>query len=144
MKERIDPVLKYFLNNIFHPRIIKFTLVGGIGVIVNMGVLYLLTTYFNVYYVISSLIAIEVSIISNFVLNNFWTWKDRNKKNFMTLFLKYHISVALAAFLINWPLLIFLTEVFDVFYLLSNLIGIGIGMIFNFIINDLWTFKHQD
>lgn len=144
MKERIQPVLKYFSDNIFHPRIIKFALVGGIGVLVNMGILYLLTTYFNVYYVISSLIAIEVSIISNFLLNNFWTWKDRNKKSFMMRFLQYHLSVALAAFLLNWLLLIFLTEVFGVYYLLSNLIGICIGMIFNFILNDLWTFKQQD
>ena len=57
--------------------------------------------------------------------------------------LQYHISVALAALLLNWLLLIFLTEVFGVYYLLSNLIGIGIGMIFNFILNDLWTFKQQ-
>ncbi len=84
--------------------------------------------------------AIEISIISNFFLNDVWTWKDREKKKFHDRFIQYHISVGITAVVANWLLLVILTEVFHIYYLLSNLIGIAAGTLANFILNDLWTF----
>jgi len=139
-----NPVVIYIKENLFHPRIIKFTVVGGIGVLVNMGILYLLTEQFNIKYFLSSIFAIELSIISNFLLNDFWTWSEREKKKFSRRFIQYHITAGLTAFLANWLLLVFLTEVIGIYYMISNLIGIGVGMLSNFILNDLWTFRQTD
>lgn len=136
-------VLNYIRNNLFHTRVIKFSIVGGIGVLVNMSVLYILTEYFHVVYLISSLFAIELSIITNFLLNDYWTWGERKKKKLYQRLIQYHITAGITAFLANWLLLIFLTEVLDIYYLISNLIGIGVGMLSNFILNDIWTF-HQN
>ena len=111
---------------------------------VNMLVLYLLTDVFRFHYVASSIIAIEISIISNFLLNSIWTWNDRKTRGFFQKLLQYHITVGMTAILSNFILLIVLTEVFNVHYLFSNLIGIGLGALANFIINDLWTFKQQE
>jgi dolichol-phosphate mannosyltransferase len=137
-------VLNYIKTNIIHPRIIKFSIVGGIGVLVNMGILYLLTEFFSVLYIISSIFAIELSIFSNFLLNDLWTWSERKKKKFHQRLIQYHITAGITAFIANWLLLIFLTEVAGVYYLISNLIGIGIGMLSNFILNDIWTFSQSE
>lgn len=137
-------VLNYIKTNLIHPRVIKFSIVGGIGVLVNMGILYIFTEYFHIIYLISSLFAIELSIISNFILNDFWTWGERKKKKFYQRLIQYHITAGITAFLANWLLLIFLTEVLDIYYLISNLIGIGIGMLSNFILNDIWTFHQSE
>lgn len=109
-----------------------------------MGILYLLTEFFNVLYMISSIFAIEISIISNFLLNDIWTWGERKKKRYYRRFFQYHISAGITAFLANWLLLIFLTEVIGIYYLISNLIGIGVGMLSNFVLNDLWTFRQSE
>ena len=54
--------------------LIKFGVVGGTGVFVNLGCLALiLSTGMNDAF--ASAIAIEVSIVSNFVLNDRWTFK---------------------------------------------------------------------
>ena len=110
--------------------------------LVNMGFLYIFTERFGIFYAISSLFAIEISIITNFLLNNAWTWKDRRSESVWKRFRKFQ-SVSIAAVLVNWLVLVFLTEVMGVHYLLSNLIGIACGTALNFVLNDLWTFKSQ-
>jgi dolichol-phosphate mannosyltransferase len=137
-KNRVN---RYLRNNLFTKRILKFSTVGFSGLLVNMGLLYILSDYFHIYYVISSIAAIETSIISNFFLNDLWTWSDREKKSFFRRLTQYHISVGMTAILVNWLLLIFFTEVLGIYYLISNMIGIAAGTLLNFIINDIWTFK---
>ena len=139
-----NPVYRYFTLNLLHPRVLKFFIIGASGILVNFSVLYVLTEFFNIHYLISSIFAIETSILTNFLLNNIWTWKDRRKKNFFHRLLQYHISTWITGILANWLLLLFFTEIVGLYYLLSNLIGIGIGTISNFIINDLWTFQEKN
>ena len=55
---------------------IKFGAVGGSGVIVNLGALALLRSL-GLGDNLASAIAIEISILSNFVLNERWTFRDR-------------------------------------------------------------------
>ena len=56
--------------------LMKFGVVGGLGVIVNLGILGLMR-WLGFSDTIASAIAIEVSIISNFVLNERWTFRAR-------------------------------------------------------------------
>ncbi len=138
----MNRIKKYFKNSLTNPRVIKFAIVGASGVIVNMGLLYVFTEYFKLYYMLSSVIAIELSIITNFVLNDIWTWNDRTKQIWIKRVVKYHF-VSMGALVANWLVLVGLTEGFGIYYMLSNLIGICTGMIINFVLNDLWTFKER-
>jgi len=133
----------YIRQNLLQVRLFKFSVVGLSGVAVNMGLLYVLTHYLGLYYMVSGVIAIEVSILTNFFLNDLWTWKDRQKKSYRKRILQYHISVGITAVLANWLLLVLLTEVMGLHYLVANLIGISVGMLFNYTLNDLWTFRGQ-
>lgn len=139
----MNSIIRYIKFNIITPRVLKFSIVGASGVLVNMGMLFFLTEVLNLFYMISSILAIEISIVTNFVLNDLWTWHDRKKKNLLARVLQYHISVGMTAVVINWLLLIILTEFFGLYYLISNLIGISAGTLSNFVINDLWTFKEK-
>ena len=131
----------YLENNLLHVRVLKFAVVGLSGIVVNMAVLFFCTEILKIIYWISSIIAIEISIITNFMLNDVWTWKERSKKRLLHRITQYHISVGFTAIVFNWLLLILLTEIFNVYYLLSNLIGILVGTASNFVLNDLWTFR---
>ena len=63
-------------NIFFTARFLRFCTVGASGVVVNLGVLALLTLV-GVHQILASAIAIEISILSNFAANEFWTFKDR-------------------------------------------------------------------
>ena len=127
-------------------RLIKFGLVGSSGVIVNMGFFYLFNELFLIIYQISSLIAIEISIINNFIWNNLWTWKDRatdNTKKQKIRFLKYNLISWISASL-SYGILLASVEILGWNKYVGNLTGILCGMGFNFILNHFWTFKKHD
>jgi len=54
---------------------IKFAIIGGIGVVINLGITYCFTEYFGVYYMISNCLGIIVAMSCNFVGNKVWTFK---------------------------------------------------------------------
>ena len=58
-------------------RLIKFAIVGTSGVVVNLGLLYILVEWFGLYYMLAAVISIGSSVVSNYILNDKWTWRDR-------------------------------------------------------------------
>jgi dolichol-phosphate mannosyltransferase len=120
---------------------IKFAIVGGSGVLVNMGLLFILTRFLSVRLEIASPIAIEVSILSNFTLNNLWTFKKRNTHvPFWSRLFRYHLVTGLAG-IVNYLVLLLFVNSFGLHDMLSNLIGILIGTIITYSLNSLWTWN---
>jgi dolichol-phosphate mannosyltransferase len=132
----------YIRTGLLTPRFLKFGVVGASGVAVNMGGLYVFKEFAGIPYFIASLIAIELSILSNFTVNHLWTWRDRSGEGRVwTKLVRYHVGAGVTAFLGNYLVLIALTELLGMHYMISNLIGIAVGTLANYIINDLWTFR---
>jgi len=126
-------------------RFFTFCLVGLSGVFVNMGLLWLLTEFAHFPYLVSAAFSIESSIISNFILNDHFTFSDRRSptaKSFRNRLLKFNL-VSLAGLAINMAVLWLLTEVFGLYYLLSNLCGIAVAFLWNYLVNSWWTWKYQ-
>jgi len=48
---------------------IKFAIIGAIGTVMNLGILYALTDYGHVYYILSELVAIIIVFVFNYVGN---------------------------------------------------------------------------
>ena len=60
----------------FFIRMIKFCLVASLaGYVGNLGVLWILTHFFHLHYMISNIFGIAVGTIINYFLNNIWTFK---------------------------------------------------------------------
>jgi len=118
----------------------KLALIGLSGVLVNSGLLWLLTANTALPFYLCSFIAIESSIIFNFLLNDIWTWADSRRGRKLARLLKYNLSTAFSSIFINIIVLLFLKEWIGIPFMLANLVGIGCGMLFNFIINHFWTY----
>lgn len=117
-------------------RPLKFAVVGVSGIGVNMGVLYILVAI-GFLLSLAGLIAIESSIISNFILNDMWTFRDRKAGSFIKRCLKYHGAVALGGG-VNLVTLLSLTS-FGLNYMIANLIGIGLGFIANYLGSEVFV-----
>lgn len=124
-------------------RFLKFCAVGLSGIIVNQGLLWLLTEFGGLQYYISAIFAIEASIISNFVLNDYFTFADRRtgkSKSFLVRLLKFNVT-CLAGAGIQYVLLLLFTSVFGIYYLVSNLIAIAVAFLWNYFMSSWWTWK---
>ena len=133
--------LRFGIDPVKLEEFMKFAVVGGSGVFVNMGCFFLLTRYAGLDIEFASPIAIEVSILTNFSLNNLWTFKKRKTRvPFMSRILRYHLVTGLAG-IVNYFTLLLLANVFGMPDLIANLIGIILGTLINFFLNSLWTWR---
>lgn len=145
LQQQID-YLKHILSLMVRTgeliRFIKFCAVGLSGIIVNQGFLWLLTEFAGLRYYISALFGIEASIVSNFILNDYFTFADRRhgKGKFLVRLLKFNVT-CLAGAGIQYGLLLLFTSVFGVYYLISNLIGIAVAFLWNYFMSSWWTWR---
>ncbi len=124
-------------------RIGKFAAVGLSGLAVNEILLFLLTDTFGFYFVLSGIIAVETSIITNFLLNERWTFSDRNKKDSVKKRFGKYNAVSLAALAINVTLLFCFTMFFGIYYLVSNILAIIVVFSWNYFVNIRFTWRYD-
>ncbi len=124
----------------------KFALVGASGVLVNMVTLIVLAEYFDAHKVIAWMFAVGLSILSNFLLNNAFTWRDIRHSSrihfFMRGVLAYPVAVVGigANFAVWYPLVKYVSDAFP-YYALFNLLGIIAGTTVNFILSSRLVFR---
>jgi dolichol-phosphate mannosyltransferase len=123
-------------------RLLKFIGVGLSGTLVNLGVLRLVTAFTDWNKYVQLIPGIEVSIITNFILNDSFTFADRRTGKTMSFFGrlgKYNL-VSLSGAAINYGVAALLVGVgLNIF--LSDFIGILIAFIWNYLFSLLWTWK---
>jgi dolichol-phosphate mannosyltransferase len=119
----------------------KFLLVGGSGVVVNLGVFTLLLNA-GVGKFIASPIAIEVSVVSNFLLNNYWTFRERKSTQRVRVKgLKFNV-VSLLALALSYGTFVVLSHAFPEWPpQLSQFLGIVPATVVNYVLNSYWTFQ---
>lgn len=134
-------------RRIYSRRFLKFGTVGVSGTVINLGVLYVAQEYIfsslqhlELRLNLSLALAIFFATLNNFFWNRLWTWTDRKhhyEKPWLAQFGQYTLacwlSIALQAVFTN-----VLAPHF--YYLIANVIAIGLTSVLNFVVNDIWTF----
>ncbi|QQG44656.1 MAG: glycosyltransferase [Candidatus Roizmanbacteria bacterium] len=84
-------LLYVFTNSSF----VKFVIVGAIGFVIDFGIFYFLTKFAHLVSWKANLISTETAVLSNFMLNNFWSFAhkkvDHNKKSYIKGFFKFNL-----------------------------------------------------
>lgn len=119
-------------------RLVKYCLVGGSGVLVNMSLLAALTSA-GMGYLQAGMIAVQTSIGTNFLLNEFWSFGDLSSRSRGIRargkrFLMFNLLCAGGAG-ICLALLWLLTDYAGFHPWLSNLCGIAVATIWNYGMN---------
>lgn len=123
---------------------LRFGIVGLSGVVVNQGLLMLLHGTFKAPLLLSSILAIEVSILTNFLLNHTWTWRlPLREPGLIRRVGQYHAAAVMAAFAGNVIVLMAAVELFGVDYRIANLVGIAVGTVINFTASEVWIFRSE-
>jgi dolichol-phosphate mannosyltransferase len=118
----------------------KYLVVGGIGLVVNSVGLVLLHQLLVLPLLLASLLAVELSIASNYLLNDRWTFGRRWPS--WRRFLKFNLVSCGGLIITTATLWVFVTGMRSP-YLLANLFGIVLATGWNFAINLLWTWRRS-
>ena len=122
---------------------IKFAFVGLSGVLVNLGCYLLLERKIGFHFALAAPLAIELSILSNFLLNNAWTFRNRQTGlSFRKRLFRFHAVAGLAG-VANYGVFVTLVSALHVYDVLANLAGILVGVLINYVINSAWTWQES-
>jgi dolichol-phosphate mannosyltransferase len=126
-------------------RFLRYCAVGLSGIAVNEGTLWFFTAAGGLFYMYASLLAVELAIVNNFLVNDRWTFREQSRqqgatKNRLKRFYQFNLICAVGAIL-NVVVLWALTSFAGLYYLLSNLAGIGVSTLWNYGLNSIVTWR---
>ncbi|MCB9812917.1 MAG: glycosyltransferase family 2 protein [Pseudomonadales bacterium] len=103
IKNTLLYILKVRIKDMLNSRIFKFAFVGGVGTFVQLVSLSIIRNLLPTFqllvftnFLVATLLSIELAIMSNFALNNLWTFSDRKlkKSQIPTKFLQFNLASA--------------------------------------------------
>ncbi len=127
-------------------RFLKYCIIGATGIIVNTATLFYFTGILGVFYLLSSAAAYEVSIITNFIMNDRWTFKELVipgiSNSFLTRAVYYNGTMVLGA-VFGIVLLYIFTEFLNINYIISNLVSITIVTVWRYYTSVTTVWKSE-
>ncbi|RPI91920.1 MAG: GtrA family protein [Chloroflexi bacterium] len=140
-------------------RFLKFATVGALGAAIDFAVMNLMTHFFDMRLVYAGTISFICAVLSNFILNRYWTYPDSRSRHILhQLGMFFVVNAAGIGF--RFPILHFvepfLAGIFEktthishatAQFLAKNAtlaFAIGLVMIWNFFINRYWTYNDID
>jgi len=132
-------------------RFIKFGIVGGSGFGINFGFLWLgkdlfylpVDHFYDIEINYALISAIEISIITNFFLNNFWTFRDVRATGVWGTIraLFFFNTICVAGAFINYAVVMYSKAKWGFSIYLGNLFGVLAATAWNYLINVGVTWK---
>lgn len=131
-------------------RWLKFNFVGGIGIAVQFAALFLVKGVLHFNYLAATAIAVEATVMHNFVWHEQFTWADRISsdgapdlwRRSLGRLLRFHLANGAVSLLGNLVLMRVLVGRGHMNYLLANAIAIIMCSLANFLVSDDWVFTH--
>jgi len=121
-------------------RWLKFNLVGGMGIGVQLLVLLALKTVLGMHYLIATGLAVEAAVVHNFLWHQRFTWADRGVGG-PARFLKFNLTTGVFSIAGNLALMKLLVGLGNVNYLLANGITIAACSVVNYLVSDNFVFS---
>lgn len=121
----------------------QFVSVGVVGFFVDNAVLALCVELFGLSLLAAKLVGAETAIVVMFVLNERWTFADAGGSSPRELLRRFLTSnlVRVGGVGVATGVLLTLNGLFGVWYLLANVIGIGVGFVVNYTFESLVTWR---
>jgi putative flippase GtrA len=126
-------------------RWLAFSLVGIMGIVVQLTFLLVLVSCLNLGFLLATGIAVEAALLHNFVWHEHWTWADR-AGNFCNGILQrllwFHFTNGALSLAGNLLLTRLFAEKLELNYLAANGFAIATCSIANFVVGNCFVFRN--
>ena len=109
----------------------KYLVVGGTCTIVDMGLLYVLTEYAGIYYVLAAALSFTTGVTLNYFMCTGWIFEESKIKNKGVEILLYFV-ISIIGLLINVTGIWLLTNFLALHFMLSKFLATALTLIWNF------------
>lgn len=139
------PVKKYSLSSVsslFSDRVIafiKFGITGVSGLTLDFALTWLFKDELHFNKFVANAIGFSVAVISNYLINRNWTFKDKKSKAGPQF--SAFVTVSLIGLLLNSVIIFLLDNRMNVNFYISKAVAIFIVFFWNFSVNYFFVFK---
>jgi len=121
-------------------QIFKYIVAGGTAAVVDLSLLYLLTEFWGIWYLLSTILAFMGAFAVSFTLQKFWTFRDHAMDGIHKQLTMYFVVTAINLGL-NTLFVYLLVEHGDLWYMLAQVIA-GVTIAFeSFLVYKFIIFK---
>ena len=124
-------------------RFVKFNAVGGLGIAVQLTVLWFLTSAMHTPVALATALAVAAAVVNNFVWHQQWTWRDRRGDSGSTsaAFARFALANGMVSLVGNVAVMSALTQTTSLHAVPANLIAIGVCGVANYFVGDRLVFQ---
>ena len=113
-------------------QLFRHSFAGGIAFVVDVSILFLLTEYAHVHYLLSSLIGFSIGLIITYLLSTLWIFDERRTQN-KALEMSIFGLIAIVGLSLTWFFMWLFTSFFTLHYILSKILTTAIVFVWNFL-----------
>ncbi len=127
-------------------RWLKFNLVGGIGMGVQLAALAIFRSLLQLDYLLATALAVETTVLHNFLWHERFTWADRpaaRVTHSLTRLARFNATNGAVSMLGNLLLMRLLVGTLHMHYFGANLIAIAACSLVNFLLSDCFVFHAE-
>jgi dolichol-phosphate mannosyltransferase len=121
-------------------RILRYLSSGCIGVIANLGLLYIFADVLGVHYLVSSVLAVSFSTVLGFLLQKYWTFKAHSKEGTKREFSLY-VGVAVINIVLNTLIVYLLVDFVGFHHLPAQFAGAATVAVSSYVIYQRVIFR---
>ena len=128
-----------FLAEFFQKKFIGFCLIGIFSSLLDLGLLYLFTEHFHIWYLCSATASYIVGMLASYLLNKYLNFHDASRK-YVRQFSIFAI-ISLTGLSLNLAILTAAVELFAMNYIPAKIIAIATGFFWNYFGQSKITFR---
>ena len=128
-------------SRFFNNKFIRFAISGGMATLIDIALLYCLTEFIGLWYLISSIFSFLIGSLAHFTISRRWVFKNFDKPYWRQYFPFFLIH--LGGLAINTAGLYVLVEFMGIYYIIAKLLVVILGVGWTFWGNKKFTFKDQ-
>ena len=132
-------MISNFIHSKLFKQLFRFGVVGGLAFLIDAGLLYILTEFCHIHYLISSVISFTGSLAFNYILSIIWVFDVKKKQTYKEVILFVVLSVIGLG--INQLVMFLGVDFLHIYYMLCKVISTIIVMVYNFITRKIFIEK---
>ena len=119
---------------------VRYFFVGGFAFVVDFGLLYILTEYAGLHYLLSATLSFIAGLLVNYIISCLWVFNGSKFKNRLVEFL-FFAAIGVVGLALNDTLIWLFTDCIGTHYLFSKIVAAAMVYLWNFFARKYLVFR---
>lgn len=119
---------------------VRYFFVGGFAFIVDFGLLYILTEYAGLHYLLSATLSFIAGLLVNYIISCLWVFNGSKFKNRLVEFL-FFAAIGVVGLALNDTLIWLFTDCIGTHYMFSKIVAAAMVYLWNFFARKYLVFR---